>query len=114
VNIILTIMVGFPLGYLIRSRTHAVVTYVLLDSYLFTFQTAFLLMQWTDGDNHAFGTRGGAWTAERTTMVLSYLVLNGVIVAAGIGLVVLGNKARSRRAAQRDTVAAGGGRSLTP
>jgi hypothetical protein len=107
VNIILTILVGFPLGFFIRSRAHAVITYVLVDSYLFTFQTAFLLMQWADGDEHAFGARGGDWTAERTTMVLSYLVLNGVIVAIGVGLVILGHKLRSRRTAARHTVAAG-------
>jgi hypothetical protein len=107
VNIIFTILVGFPLGFLIRSRTNAIVTYVLIDSYLFTFQTAFLLMQWTDGHEHAFGARGGDWSAERITMVFSYLVLNGVIVAIGVGLVVLGHKVRSRRTSARDTVAAG-------
>jgi hypothetical protein len=106
-NVILTILVGFPLGFLIRSRGSAIVTYVLVDSYLFTFQTAFLLMQWADGDQHAFGARGGDWTPERTTMVFSYLVLNGVIVAIGVGLVILGHKMRSRRTAGRDTVAAG-------
>jgi hypothetical protein len=106
-NIVLTILVGFPLGFLIRSRSTAIVTYALVDSYLFTFQTAFLLMQWADGDEHAFGARGGIWSAERTTMVGSYLVLNGVIVALGIGLVVLGHKVRSRRTAGRNTVAAG-------
>ena len=77
-NIILTILIGFPLGYLIRSRGTAVITYVLVDSYLFTFQTAFLIMQWVDGDDHAFGTRGRDWSAERTTQFVSYLVLNGV------------------------------------
>jgi predicted ABC-type exoprotein transport system permease subunit len=107
VNIVLTVLVAFPLGFFIRSRTHAVVTYVLIDSYLFTFQTAFLLMQWADGNEHAFGARGGAWSAERTTMVFSYLILNGVIVAVGIGLVLLGQKIRSRRTSARDTVAAG-------
>jgi hypothetical protein len=106
-NIVLTILVGFPLGFLIRSRSTAIVTYALVDSYLFTFQTAFLLMQWADGDEHAFGARGGAWSAERTTMVGSYLVLNGVIVALGIGLVVLGHKVRTRRTTGRNTVAAG-------
>ena len=55
-NIILTILIGFPLGFLIHSRRTAVISYVLVDSYLFTFQTAFLLMQWVDGDDHAFGT----------------------------------------------------------
>jgi hypothetical protein len=106
-NIILTILIGFPLGYLIRSRGTAVTSYVLVDSYLFTFQTAFLLMQWADGDTHAFGSRGGAWSAERTTQLASYLVLNGVIVALGIGLVLLGHRIRARRTAGRDVVVAG-------
>ena len=106
-NIILTGLLGFPLGFLIRSRGPAVLTYVLVDSYLFTFQTAFLTMQWVDGDQHAFGARGGTWSAERTTMFVSYLVLNGVIVAVGIGLVILGHQVRSRLAASRGTVAAG-------
>jgi hypothetical protein len=107
VNIILTILIGFPLGYLIRSRGTAITTYVFLDCYLFTFQTAFLLMQWVDGDDHAFGSRGRDWSAERTTQFFSYLVLNGVIVAIGIGLVLLGHRVRARRTATRDVVAAG-------
>lgn len=106
-NIILTILIGFPLGFLIRSRGQAIVTYVLVDSYLFTFQTAFLLIQWVNGDEHAFGARGGEWSAVRTTQLLSYLVLNGVIVALGVGLVVLGHKVHALRATNRDTVAAG-------
>ena len=106
-NIILTVLLGFPLGFLIRSRRNAVFTYVLIDSYLFTFQTAFLLMQWVDGDDHAFGARGGDWTAMRTTQVVSYLVLNGVIVALGVALVALGHRVRTRRSVSRDTVAAG-------
>ncbi|HVQ19157.1 MAG TPA: hypothetical protein VMT27_09015 [Actinomycetes bacterium] len=105
-NIILTILIGFPLGYLIRSRGTAVLAYVILDGYLFTFQTAFLLMQWVDGDTHAFGPRGRSWSPEKTTQFISYLVLNGVIVAIGIGLVLLGHKVRARRTNARDTVTA--------
>jgi hypothetical protein len=106
-NVILTILIGFPLGYLIHSRRTAITAYVLADSYLFTFQTAFLLMQWVDGDEHAFGSRGRTWSPERTTQFFSYLVLNGVIVAIGVGLVILGNRVRARRTASRETVAAG-------
>jgi hypothetical protein len=40
-------------------------------------------------------------------MVFSYLVLNGVIVAVGIALVILGHRIRARRTSARDTVAAG-------
>lgn len=70
------------MGYLIRSRHTAVLAYVLVDSYLFTLHTAFLLMQWVDCDTHAFGARG-------------------------IGLVLLGHRLRRRRAEQCDLVSAG-------
>ena len=106
-NIILTIVLAFPLGFLIRSRSTAIISYVLVDGYLFTFQTAFLLIQWTDGDESAFGARGGSWSPERVTQVFSYLVLNSVIVACGIGLVILGNRVRSRRVHRRGVVTAG-------
>jgi hypothetical protein len=106
-NVILTILVGFPLGYLVRSRGTAIISYVLVDSFLFTFQTAFLLMKWVDGDEHAFGPRGRDWSTEQTGQFLSYLVLNAVIVGIGIGLVILGHKVRAHRSAHRSIVAAG-------
>ena len=105
-NIILTILVGFPMGYLIRSRSTAVLTYVLVDSYLFTFQTAFLLMQWVDGDDHAFGARGGDWTAERTTWSAPTWSSTGSSSPSASAL-VLGHRLRARRSARRDVVAAG-------
>ena len=106
-NIILTMVLAFPLGYLIRARGTAIISYVLVNGYLFTFQTAFLLMQWADGDEHAFGPRGRSWSPEKVTQVFSYFVLNGAIVAGGIGLVILGNRVRSRRANRRGVVTAG-------
>ncbi|MEP7089441.1 MAG: hypothetical protein ABI776_04970 [Nocardioidaceae bacterium] len=106
-NVILTILIAFPLGYLIRSRGTAITAYVLVDGYVFTFQTAFLLQQWVDGDTSAFGSRGPDWTPERITQVFSYPVLNAVIVGIGIGLVSLGHRIHARRATARDTVTAG-------
>jgi len=100
VNIIFTLLAAFPLGFVLRRRGTAIVGYVLADSFLFTFQTAFLVMKWVDGDPHAFGERGRDWSVEQYGMFFSYLVLNAVIVAVGIGLVILGSKVRARRSRQ--------------
>lgn len=104
-NVIFTVLIAFPLGYFVSQRGAAVLTYVLADGFLFTFQTAFLVMKWVDGDDHAFGDRGRDWSTEQYGQFYSYLVLNAVIIAVGIGLVVLGNKIRARRTARRDVVA---------
>jgi len=104
-NVVFTILIAFPLGFLIRPRGTAILTYVLANSFLFTFQTAFLVMKWVDGDEHAFGDRGRDWSTEQYGQFYSYIVLNGVIIAVGVGLVILGNRVRTRRMASRDTVA---------
>lgn len=104
-NVVFTILIAFPLGFLIRQRGTAVISFVLANSFLFTFQTAFLVMKWVDGDEHAFGDRGRDWSTEQSAQFYSYVVLNGLIIAAGIGLVVLGHKIRAGRNAKRDVVA---------
>jgi hypothetical protein len=104
-NVIFTILVAFPLGYLIHQRSTAVVWYVLLNSFLFTFQTAFLVMKWVDGDDHAFGDRGLDWSGEQYAQFYSYIVLNALIIAVGSGIVVLGGKFRASRTAKRNVVA---------
>ena len=85
----------------------AVVTYVLLNSFLFTFQTAFLVMKWVDGDEHAFGERGRDWSGEQYGQFYSYIVINALIIAVGVGIVILGNKFRASRTAKRNVVAVG-------
>jgi hypothetical protein len=104
VNVAFTLLFAFPLGFLIRRRATAIVTYVLAESFLFTFQTAFLVMKWVDGDPHAFGDRGRDWSTEQYGMFTSYLVLNGVIVGVGVGMVVFGSRVRARRT-RREIVA---------
>ena len=103
-NIVFTILVALPIGFLVRKRATAVFTYALMDSFIFTFQTAFLVMKWVDGDQHAFGERGRDWSGERIAQFYSYAVVNGLIVAAGIGLVLAGATLRSRRTADRAVV----------
>ena len=83
-NVIFTVLIAFPLGYFVSQRGAAVLTYVLADGFLFTFQTAFLVMKWVDGDDHAFGDRGRDWSTEQYGQFYSYLVLNAVIIAVGM------------------------------
>jgi hypothetical protein len=97
VNVVFTLLVALPIGFFVRRRGTAIVSFVLAASYLFTFQTAFLVMKWVDGDPHAFGDRGRNWSTEQYGQFISYLVLNGVIVAIGVGLVILGGRIRTRR-----------------
>jgi hypothetical protein len=104
-NVVFTILIAFPVGYFISQRSTAVITYVLANSFLFTFQTAFLVMKWVDGDNHAFGDRGLDWSTERSVQFYSYIVINGLIIAVGVGLVIFGHKMRARRTAKRGVVA---------
>jgi hypothetical protein len=104
-NVVFTILIAFPVGYFISQRSSAVITYVLANSFLFTFQTAFLLMKWVDGDEHAFGNHTLEWSTERSVQFWSYIVINALIIAVGVGLVILGHKMRARRTAKRDVVA---------
>jgi hypothetical protein len=104
-NVIFTILIALPLGYFISRRSTAVITFVLANSFLFTFQTAFLVMKWVDGDEHAFGDRGREWSTEQSMQFYSYIVLNALIIAVGVGLVILGHRIRARRTARRDVVA---------
>jgi hypothetical protein len=104
-NVVFTILIAFPLGYFISRRSTAVITFVLANSFLFTFQTAFLIMKWVDGDEHAFGDHGLDWSTERSVQFYSYVVINALIIAVGVGLVILGHKIRERRTARRDVVA---------
>jgi hypothetical protein len=104
-NVIFTVLIAFPLGYFISQRSTAVISYVLANSFLFTFQTAFLVMKWVDGDEHAFGDHGLDWSTKQNVQFYSYIVINGLIIAVGVGLVILGNKIRARRTEGRNVVA---------
>jgi len=104
-NVVFTILIAFPLGYFISQRSTAVITFVLANSFLFTFQTAFLMMKWVDGDEHAFGNHSLDWSTERSVQFYSYIVINALIIAVGVGLVILGHRIRARRSTSRDVVA---------
>jgi hypothetical protein len=97
-ELIVTVLLAFPLGLALRSRTAAYLAYIAVHSFVFTFQSLVLLRAWTGGDTSAF-------PAGADTVPWSYGLVNAVIYAAGLGLVALGHRVRSRRAARPEQAA---------
>jgi hypothetical protein len=93
--LVLMLLTAFPLGALVRDRNVAYVTYLAAAQFVFTFQTAGLLLDWGGGDPDAFG---GPFPDHDLGTYYGYGAVNLVIIGAGVGLVTLGARiARSRR-----------------
>lgn len=92
---IVTLLVAFPLGFLLRNRLAAVVAYLALYLYAFTFQTGYLTRAWVQGDDSAF--------ARQADLGLSYLAVTAAILAIGCGLVALGHHLGTRRRSRAGT-----------
>ena len=45
-NLVYTVLVALPLGFLLSSRSTAVLSYLLVGSYLFSFQSTSLVLEW--------------------------------------------------------------------
>ena len=97
-NIIFTILFAFTIGFFVKQRATAILTYLALDAILFTYQTVNVLHDsWLD--------QGRVNVTDST--LAGYGVVNLVIIAIGVGLVVLGTVVSQRRAAKRNTVTVG-------
>lgn len=111
-NIVFTLLAAFPIGFLVRQRVSAVALFLAADALLFTFQTVGVLLVWMAGEPGIFGGDHGAFGPAPTTFpleysgseVVSYGMVNLVIVLVGIGLTLLGHRTASRRAARRGVV----------
>ncbi len=93
-ELIVMILTAFPIGYLVRKRLGAFVVYIGVHSFVFTFQTASLIIEWAGGADAAFG----AFPAYSQFDVWSYALVNLAIYLAGLALVFLGNRMATRRA----------------
>ena len=96
--LIVTILVPLPLGFLVRDRIPAFITFIAIHSFVFTFQTANLLLEWANGSTEAFGpfpnfNNGDVW---------GYGVINLVIFGVGLGLVEGGHRLRTRRGSRKN------------
>jgi hypothetical protein len=89
---VITLLLAFPAGYLLRSRLAANVTYAIAYLWAFGFQTLYLLLDALGGGkNPAF---------EPGEFPLSYGVVTLVIFGVGFGLVWVGHWVAARRGAK--------------
>ena len=88
---VVTVLLAFPLGYLLRSHLAANVAYAIAYLWAFTFQTLYLTLSWVGGDDSAF---------SKDAFPLSYGLVATGIFAVGFGLVALGHRVGSRRVAR--------------
>jgi hypothetical protein len=96
VELIVMVLVAFPLGFLVPNRLVAYVAYIAVHAFVFTFQTLTLLVAWVGGSEEAFGPYPRANDSD----VVAYGVVNLVIYAVGLGLVYAGSRVAARRRAR--------------
>jgi hypothetical protein len=109
-NLVFTVLFAFAIGYFVKQRGLAVVTYLALAAIVFSYQSVGVLLSWmADEPPVAFGpSPQGSFPVEYSSSeTWGYAALNAVIIAVGVGLVVLGDHLAARRAAKRDTVSVG-------
>jgi hypothetical protein len=90
---VVTVLLAFPLGYLLRSHLAANVAYAIAYLWAFTFQSLYLTLSWVGGDYSAF-------EKSPDTFPLSYGLVATAIFAVGFGLVALGHRVGARRKAR--------------
>jgi len=88
---IVTVLLAFPLGYLLRSHLAANVAYAIAYLWAFTFQGLYLTRAWVGGDDSAFAKNPDALPIE-------YGLVAAGIFGVGFGLVALGHRLGARRA----------------
>ncbi|GEM_PF-4047286 len=97
---LLVLLLPFPLGLLLASRTNAVLAYVAAFGPVFAFQTLSLITDWAGGSEAAFG---GPFPSSDYSSVLGYGGVNLVLYLIGFGLLLLGRRVAAGRRARRIT-----------
>lgn len=107
-NLVYTVLIAFPLGYFIQTRSTALLSYLLAGSYLFSYQNVGVILDWLGHVSpSAFGPFPEDFPAKASTSeTIGYGVINLVITVVGIGLVILGHRVATRRRAKKNPVAA--------
>jgi hypothetical protein len=98
-NVIFTVLFAFGIGFFVKQRGLAIVTYLALDAILFTMQTVNVLHDsWLDDQGRVTFTNGAS---------LAYCGANILIIIVGVVLVLVGTVVAQRRAAKQETVSVG-------
>lgn len=87
-------LAAFPLGLLIRNRMAAYLVYAVAFGHVYTFQTANLVMEWSNGATAAFPSSESQQQLDGT---IGYFLFTTVVFVAGFGLLALGHWLRNRR-----------------
>ena len=90
---IVTVLLAFPLGYLVRSHLAANVAYAIAYLWAFTFQGVYLTRMWVGGSLEAFDK-------DPDTLPIEYGIVTAGIFAVGFGLVAAGHHVSARRTAR--------------
>jgi hypothetical protein len=112
-DLFFTALGALPLGLLVGRRHWALFTYLLVDSFLFSFQTLNVLLTWMS-DGKGIGSGSGFGDAPTGSFpidyakgdVIAYGVVNLLITGLGVGLVLLGAHFRARREGRRASTGA--------
>lgn len=89
-ELIIMVIVAFPLGFFIRNRMGAYLAYIAVHSFVFSFQNMELVREWTGGDYSAY-------PKDPSSVPWSYGLVNLLVYGVGLGLVTLGYVVRARR-----------------
>ncbi len=89
-DLVLYVLIGFPLGYVLRSRLAAFVALVAVHSFLAQFMAIVLVREWVGHDTTAFPTDPASppWEYGITALV-AYLL--------GFALAEVGHRVQARR-----------------
>lgn len=99
-ELLIMILAPLPIGYLIRNKTAAYVSYLALYSFVFTFQSMYLVLEWVGGSTAAFGPTPHANDAY----IWAYAAVNLGVLAVALGLVALGQHLQARRSRRAQAV----------
>jgi hypothetical protein len=106
-NLFFTVLAALRLGILVRHRQVGLLTYLPVDSSRCSFHTLNVLPTWTSrgkgvGAGSGFGdSPTGSFPIDYATGKVSAYGEGNLLIAAGVGLVLLGARLRSRRAGRR-------------
>lgn len=103
-NLVYTVLAAVPIGFLVRPRGTALLTYLVAGSWVFAFQSMNLVLSWLGhAGRPAFGPFPSSLPAVADTgEVFGYAAVNLIITAIGLGLVLVGHRLRARRAGRSE------------
>jgi TRAP-type mannitol/chloroaromatic compound transport system permease large subunit len=90
-----TLLLALPLGFAFRGRLAGNTAYAVVYLWAFVFQSVYLLLDFLDGSEQAFG--------DGSSFPAAYGVVAAAVFAVGFGLVAVGHRLRRRYDSSRSS-----------